>query len=298
MISNIFKFTKKKRRTLSVVLLSLGIYTLINYSVARVYVSPPRKTAGDPPPGFIDTIFPCNNINMPIWVTQSLYEGKPKGNLVYVLVHGYRNCRKYWLDIARSLSDQGNEVVVTALRGHDSNNYPHTCYGIDESKDVAKLIDWVHQQYKNAEAKIILVGTSLGGATCWLASEIESRVHGIVSDGTFIDAFKSGDRWLANAFVAGDIFFKPMPHLTQYLIGRSMKDASPIRAALKWRGKPCLIIHSEKDHLVTNDESNYLAKLCGGDVWTVKEVGHVEGALKNKDDYTQKLIEFGKRVRN
>ncbi len=288
----------RKKKIFVTCLLMVGVYGIINYFVARTYASPPRKFSSSPPQGFENLKIDTSGGDMPVWVSNNLLKKTPESCLVYILVHGYRSCRSFWSEVATNIAQKGHEVLVATLRGHDNHPYPHTCYGIDESKDLSSVIDWVFNQYKKMEVKIVLVGTSLGGATCWLTSFIDYRVSGIVSDGTFIDAVVSGDRWIANVLLGGEYIFKPMPKMTELLIGRRMSDAAPVENAKNWKGKPALIIHSEKDHLVTLSESTYLSEISGGELWHLPGVGHVQGSEVYLNKYVHKLLEFGDKILN
>ena len=82
-------------------------YLLVCLGLAKLYVSPPRAK----PPAlrlFKRTLLDDKE---PVWVSPGLLAGKPKGNTLYVMVHGYGGGVGHWSELGNELVAKGYNLV-------------------------------------------------------------------------------------------------------------------------------------------------------------------------------------------
>ncbi len=284
----------KLRILFNVVSLTIGIYILINYIIAKNYIIPDRYPAANYPPNFIETNIKTDSCKLPIWITKGLCTEKPK-KLVYILIHGYKGNRDHWTPVLTDLSTDA-EVVTVALRAHDTNNAAHTTFATKEADDVSSVVDWVASHYLHDNPTIILLGSSLGGVTSWITSSKNKHVDGIISDSAFLTLTLSSDRWLERTFTGASTILKPMVVIAKTLINVDTDKISPIEAAANWKGKPSMVIHCENDNIVSYDESNKIAQAAGAKLHIMKDANHAKSQITHHDTYVKLVKDFGNQV--
>ncbi len=282
------------RKFLNTTFLIVSLYVLLNNIIAKNYIIPDRYPSGLPPENYLSTFIDCNGQKTPIWISKGLCSNYPKKS-VFILVHGYKGNRAHWKEILDELSIK-HEVVVVALRAHDTNSAAHTTFSTKEASDVSKVIDWAYAQYQDRTPKIILLGSSLGGVTSWKATELNSKVDGIISDSAFLTLTLSGDRWLEGTFYGGSIILKPMVWIAENLINVDTDKMSPIDSARKWAGKPAMVIHCEKDNIVYHEESKQIADAANAEFHVIKSAYHAKAHRSNKKEYLNLVESFAEKI--
>ncbi len=263
---------KRSKRWLKVMCWVGVVYGLFCLGLAWAYVHPPSKAA-ELPPGFAEISIPAEGHRLPCWCSRSLLEKGSKAATVAILVHGYGGSRAHWPSLMRELETNGIAVVVPAMSAHETNARSMCGFGPAESEEVIAAIRWVQTQTAG-KPKIVLVGVSLGGAACWLASDLDPTVYAVVSEGAFARLDEITDSYLDKICPGGHILFRPVAWIASALAGVEESDVSPERAARKWRGRPCLVIQGAGDTRIPLSHAKRLAEASGGPLWVVPGARH------------------------
>jgi pimeloyl-ACP methyl ester carboxylesterase len=261
---------------------------LLCLGLAKLYVSPLRR----PPPKlklFVRTTLPDNE---PIWVSPGLASGKPKGNTLYVMVHGLGGSIGHWAGVGGLLVAKGYEVVLPELPAHGDSPDQYCEFGTKESDIIVEATRWARSRYAKPP-RVVLVGVSLGGSAAWLATEkAPDLFDAIVTEGAFARLDDVTDNWFDSRIPAGHIIFWPVKVFAAKMVGIDSSTVNPVEAAKKWRGKPALVVHCENDILMKKSYATDLASASGAQLWFIPKAEHAQGCSVDPGDYLTRLIAF------
>ncbi len=213
--------------------------------------------------------------------------------------HGYRSTplRDFAASGVECFRRQYNLLLIDH-RAHGESEGKTITFGIKERFDV---IDWVKYAIDRfgAEAKIILYGISMGGATVLMAAgeELPENVKGIIADSPYSSPIDIIAR------VGGESGI-PAPLVKLFAImgarifgGFSLTESSPVSAVKKAK-VPILLVHGEADTLVpyymcdkihTANPSTVLKKFPGAD-HAVSYLCDTEGYLALADGFVDEVL--------
>lgn len=172
-------------------------------------------------------------------------------HLYIVLCHGYTGKPADMASYAYHFYQRGYNVVLPAARAHERNEVTgYMQMGYQDSKD---LVGWVNQIVAaDSEARIVLMGTSMGGAEVMMASgwDLPSNVACIVEDCGYSSVWEELVLQLSNVFHLPSF---PLLNITSFFntlrCGYSFEEASSINQLSK-ASVPMLFIHGDADMFV------------------------------------------------
>lgn len=204
--------------------------------------------------------------DLPGWASPAVAEGKAKN--VFVFSHGLKANRAFFEQTALEMVRRGYDVVLLAMPGHEANPDPQLGFGLKEAKLIREALDKIKAQH------VVLVGTSMGGAASWLASD-HSKVDGIVTESAFSHLDPITRVWFDRKMPFGSLLFRPVIWLASWKLGINPADVNPVETAKKWdHHKPALVIHAIGDSLIPMEQGEELAKATGAELWKVPFVRH------------------------
>jgi pimeloyl-ACP methyl ester carboxylesterase len=279
---------RPKRRWRKVIYFLLGLalaYFAGCFYLASKYVRPGVANDGPIPNGFHES----SNPNA--WISNDL----PKSKSVFVLVHGYGGNQFGWRDVAKLLIDKDHGVVIPALPGHDNRLGETSGFAEKESTEVARTVDWIRAQ-ASPGARIVLVGVSMGGAACWLATAKTSNIDAIATEGCFARLEPATNRWFDRKAPGASIYLAPVIWFAKKLSGVDPSNINPVEAAHMWKGKPSLVIHGSDDQLFDIADAKSIAEQSGGELWIVHGAGHAHCSDVDCDAYIGRLVKLLNRT--
>jgi pimeloyl-ACP methyl ester carboxylesterase len=273
----------------------LGAYFFGCYLLARNYLSPSRVTVKKP--SMASAVAIANGqYAIPLWCTPRLAAGHPGAQTVFILVHGYGGTRAGWADMFEDLNRDGFEVAMPAMPGHEENTDPTSGFGLKEAEVVAQTSVWVRHQYRS-KPKIILVGVSMGGAACWLASEAHPDVaDAIVTEGSFAHLNAAIDGWFDMALPAGKTILSPVRWFATRMSNIQPQNVNPVEGARKWKGKPALVINGAEDALMKRPVAEELAQAAGCELWIVPGATHAHCYDVARAQYHERLVTLARAL--
>ncbi len=176
-------------------------------------------------------------------------EQKPIGNMV--ICHGYKGSKELLLGYIR-LFPNFNKLFFD-FRSHGQSEGQVISLGCHEYKDVVSAVNYLKNETKNSITKLpcVVLGTSMGGAACLKAVDIEPRLcDAIIVDSTFADLYSTFVRsFYLNAGLPYYPFFPIIKTMFNYFGSCDISTISSIQSVKKIH-QPILFIHSCDDKVI------------------------------------------------
>ena len=313
---------RRRRRTLltrlAVVLLAVSAVAYLGMS-AVVYDRLSAATAGCPGGRADPTSFAIKGIDTrPYWLPTpadvrfpardepritiaAWWEPAPAGldAPTVILVHGHNGCRANEPNLlaAGMLHDHGIAVLLIDLRNHGDSTVEDGRFagGTKEYRDVLGAWDWLRAKGV-PEARIGLLGFSLGAATTMIAMGQEPRIAAIWEDSSYADIGEALRAELARngypTFLeAGGVF------IGRVFVGDDLEAHSPLETTGLLNGRPIFITHGLLDQRLS---VRYAYELGAGvaahgqiaGLWIVPDAGHTEAILLHPAEYERRMSAF------
>ena len=229
------------------------------------------------------------------------YEDTPDSP-IEIMMHGYQGNLERDLSggIFRAL-DIGHSVLVYNHRGSGDSDGNTLTFGINESKDCLRWIDFVLNNI-NKDAKIILSGVSMGAATAMITSgfDLPENVVGIVADCGYTSAKDIIKKVIRDMKLPANLLY-PFVKLGAKIYGRfDLDEFSPIEQVKKSK-LPTIFVHGDADTFVPMEMSKINYEACSAEK---KEFVIIEGAPHGlafpvaRDKYLDILREFFDPITN
>lgn len=214
-----------------------------------------------------------------------------KGTII--LLHGIRSNKSHFNELSRFLSSEGFNSVALDLRAHGESEGKFCSFGVNEKKDVNKLIDYLidNEQLNN----IGIWGQSLGGAVGLQAMGFDKRIKFGVIESAFSD-FKT----IVNDYFDFHLGFSFAP-FSNYLVNRTgsiaefdSNDAKPIKYCESIE-QPILIVHGNKDKRINiKYAKENFAKIKSADkeFLEIDTANHSNVWKVGGEDYLKKILKF------
>ncbi len=247
-----------------IVVTVLVIHLAFCYYVAGTLISPKRHIPVKPREMVLWE--PVKGV--PAWVSPAVAKGTAKN--VFIFSHGIKADRSFFAVTAGEMMKRGYDAVVLPMPGHDENPEKTVGFGTSESKLIRETIAAVKADH------IVLVGTSMGGAATWMASD-DPRVDGVVTESAYGRLEPITHVWFNRIMNHGDIIFKPVLWIASWKVGLNPSDINPVETAAKWdHHKPALVMHAGEDQLIPISQGEELAKVSGAEYWKVPGASHAD----------------------
>ncbi|MFB7142644.1 alpha/beta hydrolase [Gottfriedia sp. NPDC056225] len=222
---------------------------------------------------------------------------KPTSKTV-VTAHGYTDERSQkkinGLRIVTSLQEKGYNVLMFDFRNSGKSGGRRTGIGFYEQHDLSSAVDYVIQEKKQEE--IVLLGWSMGGATCLLVGSVHPQIKGVIADSPFHDL----QTYLEdNLNVWSKLPKKPFTSIIlrsmKHLLKIDPKEVSPVMSVQKGKSTNYLLIHGKNDTKVPFSSSEMIFEQIPKEnektLW-LTEHGHITTFVEEPESYTSKIIEF------
>jgi len=234
---------------------------------------------------------------IPASVTTGLINAQrtaPK-NAVIVMLHGLSGAPGQMAPAALALNHDGYEVVIPWLAGSARSTIHQRGFGPIESQEALAVARWARAQRPGC--KVILVGSSMGAAACWLAAETDaSLVDGVVSESGFCRLAEFAPRYLGRHIPGGVNLLPFVPPLAAQMLNVDPAQVNPIEGASSFLGKPCVVIHDTADTLMFEDEATQLAQAAQCQVERFEGAEHAGAPAKDLTRYVRVIESVAERA--
>lgn len=215
-------------------------------------------------------------------------------NKFAITCHGYTSKGAYMADFAKHFYDMGFHVLVPDARSHGASEGTVMGMGWLDRRDI---LNWIQSILMEApDAKIILHGVSMGGATVMMVSgePLPSNVKAIIEDCGYSSVYDEFKHQLKDMFKLPAFPFVNVTSLMSRLrAGYGFKEASCIEQVKKSR-TPILFIHGGKDTFVPSGmlDQLYDAAGCEKEKLLVENAYHAISNIVDPELYWKTIRSF------
>ena len=168
-----------------------------------------------------------------------------------ITIHGYRSQARDMSHYAYMFHEEGFNVLMPDLKGHGKSEGKYIGMGYTDSLDILKWIDVIIEE--DPEAKIVLHGVSMGGATVMFTTghKLPQNVVCAIEDCGYSNVYKQFK------YVAKEIMGLPLVDLlmsssnvfVKARLGAKLQEMSTVKAVKK-STTPTMFIHGTNDNFV------------------------------------------------
>ena len=227
----------------------------------------------------------------------TLLKGDPKCRKVVIAIHGYHSSANW--DFGGTIQffhERGYHVLLPDCRAHGRSEGKLVGFGWLDRKDA---VTWSKKMVRmfGAEAEILLIGVSMGGATVMMASgeeNLPSEVKAIIEDCGFSSVMEQFEYMFPAQvkFLAKPVLF--FDNLISLIFNKhALYSASSLKQLAK-NTRPILFIHGEEDDFVPAYmlEKNYEAAVSEKDYMMVPVANHAQSCDADPQAYQKKISGF------
>ena len=217
---------------------------------------------------------------------------RPGSDTVVVVAHGHRGTKSEMLGIGSGLWRAGNTVLVFDFRGNgDSEDGPQSL-SHREQADLRAAVDYAVE--RRPDARIVVVGFSMGASTAILEGASDPRVAAFVLDSPFATM---GDVVAAN-YRRYRLPHRPIVPLASLVnrirYGYSYAQVRPLDAISALAPRPILLLHGTDDRIIPYEHAGLLADAAGPtcELVTFEGVDHCGGYFEDRPGYIDRVAAF------
>lgn len=223
-------------------------------------------------------------------------ENKIKDKLV-IIFHGFKSQGERDILMSYDFLKLGYSAIIVDQRGHGKSDGKYIGMGILERYDVLTWIDYAINRF-GKDIKILLDGTSMGGTTVMMSSELikAKQVKGIVADCGFSSCYDEV-RYCLRKLPSFPIM-QTVNLYSKLFAKYDMKEITSEKS-LANSEIPILLVHGKKDDFVpyTNCEKCYNAsKSKIKDYILFDNAIHVSSYADNSSQYDDKVKNFLEKI--
>jgi fermentation-respiration switch protein FrsA (DUF1100 family) len=217
---------------------------------------------------------------------------RPDTDRVIIGCPGHRRGKHDLLGIGSGLWRAGNNVLLFDFRGcWDSDPAPQSL-AYKEIPDLRAAVRYAHGRV--ADARVGIVGYSMGAAVAILVAARDPSVSVVVADSSFATMREV----IAQALRRRRFPAHPLLSLTdlynRWHYGYPFAAVRPIDAVPRISPRPILLIHGGRDNVTPVQHAYQLYAAAGEpkELWVVEDAAHCGAYFVNRSQYVKKVSEF------
>lgn len=210
---------------------------------------------------------------------------------VVIVCHGHRGSKAELLGIGPGLWRAGFGVLLFDFRGNgDSDDGPQSLAHY-EQHDLEAAIAWVRE--RRPQARIRLVGFSMGAAIVLLVGAADAGISHVVADSPFADMHG------VIAHAAAGFHLPPVPavalvdRVTGWRYGYRFAQVQPIDVAPQLAGRKLLVVHGTADSVIPVEHGRRVAAAVpGSELWLAPGADHCGAYFDDRPGYIARVADF------
>lgn len=246
------------------------------------------------------TYFPAIDSPENVMQAETSEEQRADVKKMVICFHGYTGeGLSNYVAMADYFLKHGYAVLLPDARAHGQSEGEYIGFGCLDRKDALGWINWVIEEC-GEDVKIMLHGTSMGGATVLMTSglELPDNVKGIVSDCGFTSPKEVFTHVLNNMYHLPAFPIIPGADLINKKFASYGMDECNAKREVKKAKVPILFIHGSADTFVPCSMCDEIYDNCQSPKrkLIVEEAAHAESYYKDMETYEKALAEFAEEI--
>jgi alpha-beta hydrolase superfamily lysophospholipase len=205
---------------------------------------------------------------------------------------GHRRAKHDLLGIGSGLWRAGNSVLLFDFRNCGESDVAPASLAFREVGDARAAVRFVRE--RSPDARIGLIGYSMGGAVSLLAAAVDDDIAAVVAD----SAFATMHTVIAHAYrrrkLPGEVLARLTDHVTRWRYHYGFRDVRPLDVVGSIAPRPVLLIHGGRDPVVPVNEAFRLFAAANEpkELWMVPEARHCGVYFVDRHLYVEKVSGF------
>ena len=229
-------------------------------------------------------------------------------NSTIIFAHGVSRDKAFMMnqykDLIIDLHKSGYNVILFDFRTHGDTIGGQRTFGIEESRDVSAVIDYLVS--KGKAERVGAVGCSLGAGTLLIAAGQDQRLNAVIADSPYWSAKDALSTFIS--YVVSKGTGVKLPEVTiLYLIvlydlarhvnpewGFDLNMAAPYQYIKEISPRAVFLIQGKNDEVVPSNSAERLfqAALEPKELWSDINVGHCEASIEKGQEFREKTNSF------
>lgn len=218
---------------------------------------------------------------------------RPETQSVVIGCHGHIGAKPDLLGIGTATWRAGHNVLLFDFRGRGASDpWPNTLAN-QEVDDLLTAVTYVRERLANA--RIGVIGYSMGAAVALMGAAREPAIQAIVADSSFTSARDvTADRMRQVLRVPVDPLVKLIEALVERRDGYRLSNIRPIDAIGNLAPRPVLLIHGAQDSVipVKHAQQLFAAARQPKELWICEGVEHCGAYFLDRSAYVSRVTGF------
>jgi len=220
---------------------------------------------------------------------------RPESDRVVVVCYGYRNRKAEMLGIGAALWRHGINVLLFDYHGHGAHVGTRVTLGYRELSDVLAAVEYACGRLPNA--RLGLLGYSMGAAIAIMAAARDGRVRTVMADSPFAaqqNPVRKRVRQSLHVPQAGSPLLFLADQFLYRLLGYHFRDVEPLREIGALGSRPLLLVHGMADSTIDYRDSELLYAAAPGpkELWLLPGVEHCGAYFHGRVEYVDRTLAF------
>lgn len=217
---------------------------------------------------------------------------RPGSEWVVICAHGHQGSKADMLGIGPGLWRHGHSVLLFDFRGCGYSDAGPQSLGHGEQHDLKAAIDLAKS--RRPDARVALVGFSMGAAASVLVGADDDRVDLFVLDTPFAEMADV----LGYAYRRFRLPARPLLALADLMVrlrhGYRMAEVRPVDVISRLSPRPVLLMHGDDDRITPLEHVHRLARAAGDNVEVVVFPGawHCGAYFMDRPGYIDRVATF------
>lgn len=214
------------------------------------------------------------------------------GDRVIIGCSGFGGKKDDLIGIATALYRAGYSLLLFDFRGQGESQNGRPSLGLQETRDMKAAIGFVLA--KQPQARIGLLGYSMGGSVAISVAAADPSIKAVVSDSAFAETAEAIRNVYRKYYLPSGLILPVTDFLSKILHGYSILKFRPVEYIAHLAPRPVLLIHGSDDKTipVINAHLLYDAAGEGKEIWIDQGIDHCGAYFADRQAYTDRVINF------
>jgi fermentation-respiration switch protein FrsA (DUF1100 family) len=205
---------------------------------------------------------------------------------------GHRGAKHELLGIGSNLWRAGDNVLLFDFRGRGESDVAPGSLAHNELHDARAALRFVQERLP--DAKIGVIGYSMGAAIAILTAAADSSIRGVVADSPFATIRDLLTHAYQQRRLPSRLILELSDALNRWRYGYPFEAVRPIDVVPMIAPRPLLIIHGTADTVIPSEHAERLYAAAGEpkELWLVENAAHCWAYFADRLTYVERVVRF------